>query len=55
MRGYFSKFSLRGLNDVLQEDMELEMIMKKVEMSEDLLKMKKAVYVKEMLREQGSI
>ena len=34
---------------------ELEMIMKKVEMSEDLLKMKKAVYVKEMLREQGSI
>ena len=42
-------------NDVLQEDMELEMIMKKVEMSEDLLKMKKAVYVKEMLREQGSI
>ena len=54
-RGYFSKFSLRGLNDVLQEDMELEMIMKKVEMSEDLLKMKKAVYVKEMLREQGSI
>ena len=31
---------------------ELEMVMKKVEMSEDLLKMKKAVYAKEMLREQ---
>ena len=31
---------------------ELEMVMKKVEMSGDLLKMKKAVYAKEMLREQ---
>lgn len=31
---------------------ELEMKMKKVEMSEELLKMKKAVYAKEMLKEQ---
>ena len=31
---------------------ELEMEMKKVEMSEELLKMKKTAYAKEMLREQ---
>ena len=31
---------------------ELEMKMKKVEMSEELLKMKKTAYAKEMLREQ---
>ena len=39
-------------NDVLQEDQGAWDGDEKVEMSEDLLKMKKAVYAKEMLKEQ---
>ena len=40
------------LTECCKKIRELEMEMKKVEMSEELLKMKKTAYAKEMLREQ---
>ena len=40
------------LTECCKKIRELEMEMKKVEMSEELLKMKEAAYAKEMLREQ---
>ena len=39
------------LTECCKKIRELEMEMKKVEMSEELLKMKKTAYAKEMLRE----
>ena len=40
------------LTECCKKIRELEMEMNKVEMSEELLKMKKTAYAKEMLREQ---
>ena len=40
------------LTECCKKIRELEMEMKKVEMSKELLKMKKTAYAKEMLREQ---